>query len=134
MIEDTHTSYMEPYNSSKKYSFINFAKKIIDDVNYTFPFGIKKNFDYSLNDHIYSSHFYESIVVFKVNRKKAIQNETIKNQGKFHEIEDHGKLGNEVNIYHIKKFVNKINFISLRKITKYFRNKTNNKVLRKFFY
>ena len=133
MIEDTHTSYMEFYNSSKKYSFINFAKKIIDDVNYTFPFGIKKNFNYSLNEHIYSYHFYESIVVFKINKKKTIQNEIIENQGKYHDIEDLVRQGNEIYIYPLKKFINKISFISLRKLTKYLRNKTNNKFLQKFF-
>ena len=42
MIEDTHCSYIELYNSSEKFSFINFAKKIVDDVNFTYPLDIGK--------------------------------------------------------------------------------------------
>ena len=135
MVEDTHTSYIEFYNSSKKLSFINFAKKIIDDVNYTFPLNIKKkpNFNYSLNDQIYSTHFYESIVVFHINRKKAVVNTTVENQGTYHGIEDLVKEGNELNIKKFKEFTEKISFISLRKITKYFRKITNNKIIKKFF-
>ena len=32
--EDTHTSYIKDYNSDNKFSFINFSKKIIDDINF----------------------------------------------------------------------------------------------------
>ena len=136
MVEDTHSSYIELYNSSEKFSFINFAKKIIDDVNYTFPFNIKKKtkFNYSLNSYIYSSHFYESIVVFKINKKKAVHNTIIKNKGTHHGIEDLVIQGNELNIKHLQKFTNKISFISFRKITKYLRKKANNNILKKFFY
>jgi|TARA_B110000444_G_C18778758_1_gene566341 hypothetical protein len=135
MVEDTHCSYIELYNSSDKLSFINFAKKIIDDVNFTFPLDINKKmqFNYSLNKYIYSSHFYESIVVFRINRKKAIKNSKIKNQGTHHGIEDLVIQGNELHIQKIKKFTNKINFISLRKITKFLRKRINNKILKKFF-
>ena len=34
--EDTHTSYMPKFGNPSKYSYINFAKKLIDDVNYKF--------------------------------------------------------------------------------------------------
>ena len=135
MVEDTHTSYIELYNSSKKFSFINFAKKIIDDVNFTFPLDIKKKpkFKYSFNKQIYSTHFYESIVVFTINRKKAVINTAIENQGTHHGIEDLVISGNELNIQNLKKFTDKIDFISLRKITKYFRKIANDKIVRKFF-
>ena len=135
MVEDTHTSYIELYNSSKKFSFINFAKKIIDDVNFTFPLDIKKKpkFKYSFNKQIYSTHFYESIVVFTINRKKAVINTAIENQGTHHGIEDLVISGNELNIQNLKKFTDKIDFISLRKITKYFRKIANDKIVKKFF-
>ena len=32
VIEDTHTSYMQDFQNPSKYSFINFCKKIIDDI------------------------------------------------------------------------------------------------------
>ena len=135
MIEDTHCSYIELYNSSEKFSFINFAKKIVDDVNFTYPLDIgkKMKFNYSLNNYIYSTHFYESIVVFRINRKKAIKNTKVKNQGVHHGIEDLVIQGNELHVQKIKKITEKINFISLRKITKFLRKRINNKVLNKFF-
>ena len=34
MVEDTHTSYINEYNSKESFSFVNFSKKIIDDVNH----------------------------------------------------------------------------------------------------
>jgi len=135
MVEDTHCSYIELYNSSKKFSFINFAKKIIDDVNFTYPLDIgkKMQFNYSLNSYIYSTHFYESIVVFRINRKKAVKNIKIENQGIHHGIEDLVLQGNELHIKKIKKFTEKIKFISFRKITKFLRKRINNKILSKFF-
>ena len=135
LVEDTHSNYQKEFQNPSKYSFINFSKKIIDDVNYTFPLNIKKkpNFNYSLNDQIYSTHFYESIVVFHINRKKAVVNTTVENQGTHHGIEDLVKEGNELNIKKFKEFTEKISFISLRKITKYFRKITNNMIIKKFF-
>ena len=46
MVEDTHTSYVDEYNSSQKYSFINFSKKVIDDLNSNIDLdlGLKINF------------------------------------------------------------------------------------------
>ena len=90
-------------------------------------------FNYSLNNYIYSTHFYESIVVFRINRKKAIKNTKVKNQGVHHGIEDLVIQGNELHVQKIKKITEKINFISLRKITKFLRKRINNKVLNKFF-
>ena len=42
--EDTHTSYLKRFDNPSKYSFINFVKKTIDDINSLFP-GIK-NFNF----------------------------------------------------------------------------------------
>ena len=50
MIEDTHTSYMQEFGNPNKYSFINFTKKIIDDVN--FKYRNLGNFKVSLNDYV----------------------------------------------------------------------------------
>ena len=134
MVEDTHSSYIEEYNSKEKFSFINFTKKIIDDVNLTFPLANHKNyFNYSLNHLIYSSHFYESIVVFEINRKKAVKNTLLKNHGTHHGIKDLYIEGNELNIKNLNKITNKIKFISFRKHKKYLKKKANNKILKKFF-
>ena len=44
VIEDTHTSYMQQFGNPHKYSFINFSKKIIDEIN--FKFFKSKNEEY----------------------------------------------------------------------------------------
>ena len=139
MVEDTLTSYINEYNSKKSFSFINFAKKIIDDVNYTAgipEFQNKNNnlfFKFSLNKYIYSTHFYESIVVFNIDRKKTYINKLIKNNGVDHGIKDLTWSGNELNIKKFKKFVNYIKFLSLRKITKIIKKTKNTKILKEFF-
>tara|TARA_Y100000591_G_C21733035_1_gene645165 strand:+ start:316 stop:1062 length:747 start_codon:yes stop_codon:yes gene_type:complete len=79
--EDVMCSYFKDFGNPNKYSFVNFSKKVIDDVNFKFP-NIGK-FNYSLNDHIYSIEFFESIIVFKINRNFCYSNSTINNNGKF---------------------------------------------------
>ena len=135
MVEDTHTSYMRFYNSNKKFSFINFAKKTIDDVNHTYPFRIKDKmkFNFSLNNYIHSSHFYESITVFKIDSKKTIKNTAINNKGMHHNIVDLTNEGNELNISNFKKLIDKIKFINLKKLINYLKKRSNNKILKKFF-
>ena len=78
--EDVMCSYFKDFGNPSKYSFINFSKKIIDDINYKFPHVGK--FNYSLNDYIYSVEFFESMVVFKVNRELCFDNNMVTNNGK----------------------------------------------------
>lgn len=80
VVEDTHTSYQKNFGNPSKYSFINFTKKTIDDLNFTFP--NLNRFKYSLNKFIYSIQYYESFVIFKVNRSLCVTNEIIENSGK----------------------------------------------------
>ena len=76
MIEDTHTSYMREFGNPNKYSFINFTKEIIDDVNFKYPkIGSPK---LTLNNYIYSVQYFESIVIFHINTKKTYTNKKIK--------------------------------------------------------
>ena len=72
IVEDTHTSYMKNFGNPNKYSFINFTKKLVDDINYKFK-GLG-NFKFSLNDYIYSIQYFESFVVFHINSKKTSYN------------------------------------------------------------
>jgi hypothetical protein len=131
MVEDVQTSYINSYNSKKSLSFIHFAKKIIDDVNYTFDNS--KKFNFSLNKYIYSTHFYESMVIFKVNRSKTIQNNKVDNSGINHKIEDLTWAGNKLHITTIDKTLDRINFINFKKVKKIIKNMVNSKILLKFF-
>lgn len=95
--EDTHSSYMSKFGNPSKYSFINFAKRLIDDVNYKFPnLGKFKN---SFNDYIYSISFYESFVVFEINNQKTSVNENIKNnldESKIKDFRNYGIISNSI--------------------------------------
>jgi len=81
VIEDVHTSFIKYnwYNPSK-YSFINYSKKIIEDINSRFP-GLK-SFQFSLKKYIYKIDFFESIVSFDINRKLCKKNSFIENNKK----------------------------------------------------
>jgi len=103
--EDTHTSYMKQFSNPSKYSFINFSKKLIDDINYTFP-NIGK-FKFSLNKHIYSIEYFESITVFKIDSKRCYSNEPIvNNKDSFNHLDY--RYGNYKKINYFKK---KLNFL-----------------------
>ena len=64
IIEDTHTSYLRMFGP-RKYSFINYSKKLIDKINYRNPL-IHND---SNEKRIWSITFYESLVVFNINKK-----------------------------------------------------------------
>ena len=84
--EDTHASYMSKFENPSKYSFINFSKKLIDDINYKFPnLGKFKN---SFNDYIHSITFFESIVVINIDTHKTAINKLIINNFDKREIKD----------------------------------------------
>ena len=76
--EDIHTSYIKNkwYNPSRR-SFINYSKKLIDDINSRYP-GLKKQ-KFSLNKYIYSIQNFESITVLNINRKLSKINREIRN-------------------------------------------------------
>jgi hypothetical protein len=83
-VEDVYHSYIKKkYYNPSKYSFINFCKKIVDDINFRFPSYISvKKFIFSLNRFVYSLEFFEAFVVFKINKKLCDnKNEVIYNKG-----------------------------------------------------
>ena len=123
VIEDTSVSYVkrEFYNPSK-YSFINYAKNIIDIIHRRSPL-LNKNLNFYAKK-IFFVEFFESIVVFSIDSKKCFLNKEVKNNAKnewaidyrhneyFRELKS--KLGKEY------RFLNKKNFFR--------------KVIRKLFY
>ena len=60
IVEDVHPSYFKDFGNPSKYSFINYAKLFIDDINARFPSVevIKNIFGVA----VYSEDFYDSIV------------------------------------------------------------------------
>ena len=77
MTEDVHTSYFKKFGNPSKYSYINYSKFLIDVVNSRFPeTKIKKN---NFSSKIYSVSFFESIVAIKINSKKSIEPNILRN-------------------------------------------------------
>jgi len=84
--EDTHTSYMTKFGNPSKYSFIEWTKVLVDNINsrcsqINLPKLIYK-------DYIQSIRYFESIVCLEINRKKCIDSHSIENGGKSHNSKD----------------------------------------------
>ncbi len=86
IIEDTHTSYFKKFGYPSKNTFINWSKKIIDNINsrsegVTVSNPIYKNL-------IHSVEFFDSIVVFKINKDKSLDSRPTSNESKTLNLED----------------------------------------------
>jgi len=86
IVEDTHTSYAPSFGYPTKYSFIEWTKKLIDNVNSRFPHVKVSNLPYK--ESIYSITIFESIVAFKIHRSKCYESVQISNDGIFANAED----------------------------------------------
>ena len=103
-VDDVHTSFIKHnwYNPSK-YSFINYSKQIIEDINSRFP--DLKTFHCSLRKFIYKIEFFESIVSFDINRKLCKKNIFIDNKKTtINPIEFRNSLNKNSIFYKIKNF------------------------------
>lgn len=79
IVEDVHTSYSAKFGNPSRYSFINFAKHVVDAVNSRCSRLTRPINDYWR--HIASITFYESIVVFRVDRRLCGISESTNNNG-----------------------------------------------------
>ncbi len=138
VVEDVFHSYGVSYGARgffnpSKYSFINFCKKTIDDINYRFP--ETKKFNFSLNKYIHSVEIFESIVAFKISESLCkIENEVLYNKGKNFELKDYAHIhdpntpGSNKLVVFIKNL-----FPKFRGTLKYFVFKLNERLLKRFF-
>ena len=79
VVEDTSTSYLKKeFNNPSKYSFINYAKKIVDSIHRRSPLLKKELSFYSKK--IFLVEFFESIVVFSIDSKRCFQNKEVSNK------------------------------------------------------
>jgi hypothetical protein len=79
MVEDTHASYLPAFGNPTGHSFMNFARRIIDAINARFPQVPDVASDYGAQ--VFSVTFYESIVVFNVDRRRCIIPQWTSNNG-----------------------------------------------------
>jgi hypothetical protein len=125
LAEDTHTSYLKNFNSSQNFSFINFCKTLIDDVNFKFSKDFPKK-NISLNEYVYSIQFFESFVAFFIDRSLCYYNKKIINSGLVSDV------GNSFRNQKQNKFI-KNKFYSLRSFFKIFSDLKTNQFLKKYF-
>ena len=100
VVEDTHTSYFKKFGYPSKHTFINWSKKLIDNINsrsedVTVRNPLFKNI-------IHSIEFFESIVVFKVNKEKSSDSKPTSNDSKTLNFEDyrfHNSRSNRISNY-----------------------------------
>lgn len=118
--EDVHASYLKRFNNPSKYSFINFVKKSIDDINSLFP-NLKK-FSYSINQFVFSIQNFESMTVFFIDRKRCKMIKQEINEGEKFYHKDYREHDYETNIFkNFKLFSTIKKKFSYMKIKKFFR-------------
>ena len=79
IVEDTHTSYFKDFGYPSKYSFIEWTKMLIDNINSRFPSVEASALPYK--NSIYSISIFESIVSFKIQRDKCFESAPTTNGG-----------------------------------------------------
>lgn len=66
VVEDTHTSYLSEFSGPSSRSFVSYAKNCVDGINHRFGKLAEKKPSEGV---IYSLQFFESFVVFDINRQ-----------------------------------------------------------------
>ena len=147
VVEDVHTSYFAEFGNPSKNSFINYSKKIIDLINTRYSgfknYKIKKNkISNIIKKNIYSISFYDSIVAFRINKKKSIISKAIWNKKKVNQIDDFRYQKNKNFFWEfainckklLPKFIVKTNFIKIFSLIfiKFFINRNKNRKFNKF--
>jgi len=85
-IEDTHASYMSDFGNPSRFSFMAYAKYIVDVINSRFS-GLK-NYNNVFIKSVYSVHFNESFVIFNMDRNRCFSSKPTSNDGISFEAED----------------------------------------------
>lgn len=102
IIEDVHASYQYEFGNPSKFSFVNYAKSQADNIQYRFP-NLPNINKFNPNRSIHSVSFYESIVAFRIDRRLAIVNKPVLNEGISDDAEDFRNHGTNINL--IKYFL-----------------------------
>ena len=107
VVEDVHSSYMTKFRNPSKYSFINFSKIIVDQLNLKSKVFSKEKINF-LQEKIFSVEFYQSIAVFNIDCNYNFSQEKISNKGICDNAED---LRFNNNKKFLDKFLSKLEFL-----------------------
>ena len=113
VIEDTHSSYMKNYGQ-QKYSFIEYTKQKIDQINMRF----KDISGHKRETRFWSIEIVESMVAFKINKKAStLKSELISNNGINDHAEDYVYRNTKISSK-LNNFFNRINISTKNKLVK----------------
>lgn len=79
IVEDVHTNYFREFGNPSRYSFVNFAHRIVDGVN-SRAYSLRRTYA-QYSSRVYSVSFFESMVVFKIDSSLCKQSVPISNNG-----------------------------------------------------
>ena len=107
VVEDLHSSYMTKFRNPSKYSFVNFSKIIVDQLNLRSKVFSKEKMNF-LQEKIFSIEFYQSIAVFNIDCNYSSTGEKIYNKGISDNAEDL-RFNNDKKF--LDKFLSKLEFL-----------------------
>ena len=107
VVEDVYSSYMTKFRNPSKYSFVNFSKIIVDQLNLRSEVVNKEKMNF-LQEKIFSVEFYQSIAVFNINFNNDFSGEKISNEGISDKAEDL-RFGNDKKL--LDKLLGKLEFL-----------------------
>ena len=86
IIEDVHTNYFREFGNPSRYSFINFACRIVDSIN-SRAYSLRRTYA-KYSSHVYCVTFFESIVAFQIDSRLCKQSFPTSNNGASRSVED----------------------------------------------
>lgn len=79
LVEDVHTNYFREFGNPSRYSFVNFAHRIVDGVN-SRSCSLRRTYP-QYSSRVYSVSFFESMVVFQIDSRLCKQSVPTSNNG-----------------------------------------------------
>ena len=79
IVEDVHTNYFREFGNPSRYSFVNFAHRIVDGVN-SRSYSLRRTYS-QYSSRVYSVSFFESMVVFQIDSRLCNQSVPTSNNG-----------------------------------------------------
>lgn len=79
VVEDVHTNYFREFGNPSRYSFINFAYRVVDGVN-SRAYSLRRSY-VQYSSRVYSVSFFESMVAFQIDSRLCKQSVPTSNNG-----------------------------------------------------
>jgi len=79
IVEDVHTNYFREFGNPSRYSFVNFAHRIVDGIN-SRSYSLRRIYT-QYSSRVYSVSFFESMVAFQIDSRLCKQSVPTSNNG-----------------------------------------------------